>query len=1241
MHKLEEAINEDKSTVWALDHENLVERPYPFMAISHVWSDGTGGGAWPSGTVNSCIYEFFKTIAARFRCRGIWWDTVCIPAGKEPRSKAIVKMYRNYEDARITLVHDCFLQKWEWINAETACFAILISPWFSRGWTALELMKSRKVKILFKGGEIKDLDEDILAKRKDSPRHKVMSKIIKNLRTGTINSIGKLLKVLGSRNTSWPRDIAIISSQLVGITPKPKASQQEIYRLILAKIGKIAHRNLFHDSIPMLKAFTWCPTNLFDMPYSWSKSSDPGLDIDKAGQVKGKWLLLVGFKFDLETIKQRCLWDNVHHLVWSKIEQLLEDDNGSGRYRFLADPGADSILRVLLVRQDSNFPEINDNWNAEFIGQLQLLRPINVNKINYAAYTNGECSEESCMECDVTIIGEARSGNSMVDRSEHTSDSDTGDDLMDSWIKLTDDTNASEKYPFSTPPLHSIARNGDVAIFRKLLSKYKHEVNWNDRDKDGWTPLHHAVWHCQKAIVDVILDHKSFDLQVINNSDRIGQKVLHLAAERGNENILARILSVYMSAMSGVHMSLEDWLASLSTNTNGGGYANREPFETYLHRLVLGGSRESYELSKKYSVLWTHRSTSGSINLWNTADHYGQTPLHFAAQIGNLYAAYDLAKFTNLNLEDSNGLTPLQLALENGHEELALGLFELGYMRNSEANFLTGASTQGAFLTAAKTGHTRFLKAVIESNRNIHVACSPTALSRAIEFGNLSVVEILLSSRRCKRCDIEDGFDHLRRGSDRGATPLSLASQGKMENRLAIMELLIIDGADVHGTNVSELFLKGAEEGNIDLISRLGVEYLEHKDADGRTPLALAAYNCHASIVEYLLKIKADTTAIDDNGKTPLELALIRNEGPVVDMLLRANRKLISRLTIEARSNILWRAIQEFREDISVFVLGQQAEVDINYLHNDETILQGAFEWGNTEVLGMIFALHNIANKIELLRGIWEAVMANDIWWLDYEADMREAHTDVPSLVSVRKSEVPKLYLFLERIATRLPPETKTTADANFQGELLEIGIQEGPFRFVETLLRLNPDLSRYKNESLQTPLFWAIKYARLDVVALLVDKYKVDVNAPDNEKRSPMDFLSLSSCHPSLHRSGSAVLTRTDWPQDCLRCPMFAKAGMILQQAGTGRAKKADFEVEVSAQPSSFSGSSTSTTDWHQGPRLESSHLGPPEMGPDLYWYMQLNEGYDSEASSRDQSEQTFLGVASPKLSTELPERS
>jgi hypothetical protein len=76
-------------TAWTLDGLSMVMYHQPFIAISHVWSDGTETGAWSPGEVNECLYSFFRRIAEQFQCEGIGWDAICIPRDPEARSQAL------------------------------------------------------------------------------------------------------------------------------------------------------------------------------------------------------------------------------------------------------------------------------------------------------------------------------------------------------------------------------------------------------------------------------------------------------------------------------------------------------------------------------------------------------------------------------------------------------------------------------------------------------------------------------------------------------------------------------------------------------------------------------------------------------------------------------------------------------------------------------------------------------------------------------------------------------------------------------------------------------------------------------------------------------------------------------------------------------------------------------------------------------------------------------------------------
>ncbi|KAI0546385.1 hypothetical protein F4679DRAFT_412202 [Xylaria curta] len=310
--KLVQAVQSDKLTAWSLDGWDILEYPRPFMALSHVWSDGTGTGSWESKRVNTCLYNYLKRIARKFQCEGIWWDAICIPQDKGIRSKAISIMDRNYEYARVTLVHDRFLRNLPFEGPERACLAIVLSSWFTRGWTALELTRSHKVKIIFQDS-IRDLDEEILYKNGT-----FAAKIIKDLRNDRFSDIGDLLAALKPRYTSWLKDRAIIAGLLAGIripdTDKD-TFQQDIYQRILKGIGEISYDHLFHNSVTMTKGFNWCAANLFQLPQATTQHR---LKINTVGEVFGSWRL-----YSVNQIYPKCLWDKSHELVEAKLKYAL------------------------------------------------------------------------------------------------------------------------------------------------------------------------------------------------------------------------------------------------------------------------------------------------------------------------------------------------------------------------------------------------------------------------------------------------------------------------------------------------------------------------------------------------------------------------------------------------------------------------------------------------------------------------------------------------------------------------------------------------------------------------------------------------------------------------------------------------------------------------------------------------------------------------------------------------------
>jgi ankyrin repeat protein len=400
-------------------------------------------------------------------------------------------MHINYEDARITLVHDCFLRACEWFDAETACFAIIMSPWFSRGWTALELAKSPKVKVVFKNSIIKDLDEDILSiSNTDSKRHKVISGWIQSLRLGTVTTINDLLTVLHSRSTSWPRDIPIISGLLTGVEIKSGATQQEIYRDVVKKIGKVSHDHLFHNSTTVSERLSWYPTNLLDLTVS---PRQPTLHIHENGDVSGPWRVYDSLQHIGE--KKLCDWKNVHPLTQLKLLLALQDPES---HRLLAVPDG-PVTKALLVKPTGT----DDTKKHQFIGSVYFHSPLPSQTIG----------DQTVVEVTIAHAETPRQPKSTVTTQNH--------------VKSVED-------------LLLALQDGEEERACSLLDI--HGLDLHSKDERTWTALHYASWRCYDSVVERLIESDQTFLDLLDVPDCLGQRAIHFASERGNERVVKRML---------------------------------------------------------------------------------------------------------------------------------------------------------------------------------------------------------------------------------------------------------------------------------------------------------------------------------------------------------------------------------------------------------------------------------------------------------------------------------------------------------------------------------------------------------------------------------------------------------------------------------------------------------------------------------------------------------------------------
>ncbi|KAJ5725831.1 uncharacterized protein N7483_007188 [Penicillium malachiteum] len=474
---LHHAASSGSSTVWNLAGNAMLEPPRPYMAVSHVWSDGTGPGAWEDGRVNECLYNFFREIAEQFLCEGIWWDTICIPREKAARNKAIHNIQSNYKSAQITLGHDCFLRNWNW-NPETACFGILMSPWFSRGWSALELANSRKVKFIFKGPSgpmIKDLDEEILAKTDEcGGPHKEATKIIQSLRK-EITSLNDLLTVLGPRHTLGQKTLPSFLHSLSVLRRKRNC------RLHTKRSSQRSERSHMDTSFMILRA---CRPSSAGVQLVYLTICQDG--------VHGTWCVK---KADSKT-EGICSWRGSHPLIRQILQKALKD---SGRCWLLAKCGTKSVKEALLVRKIQGV-------RYQYVGALPSRSHVKKHQWLDRGESNNFKPEYHGQKVE------------MLRRAVWTGDHKTVSELgRKAKLHVPDSPGQSL--------LHLAAEPGDTRIVKFLLMR----SDLNHRSSDGQTALHRAAWGGSDSVVELLLNHH-IDSNVKDND---GNVALHIAARMG------------------------------------------------------------------------------------------------------------------------------------------------------------------------------------------------------------------------------------------------------------------------------------------------------------------------------------------------------------------------------------------------------------------------------------------------------------------------------------------------------------------------------------------------------------------------------------------------------------------------------------------------------------------------------------------------------------------------------------
>ena len=446
-------------------------------------------------------------------------------------------------------------------------------------------------------------------------------------------------------------------------------------------------------------------------------------------------------------------------------------------------------------------------------------------------------------------------------------------------------TTAAE--PAADAALLEAAEQGSATVVRTLVDG---GADVNAAQVDGMTALHWAAYHDDTATARHLV-RSGADADAAN---RYGVRPLSLAASNGNGGLVRLLLAAGADANAGVLGGETVLMTAARTGS-------REAVEALL---AHGADPDARERRGQTALMWAaaeghtaivHALVEAGADV-NASLSSGFTPLFFAVREGHLdvvQAILDTGVDVNGVLERvkdgpdeavnnasyrpvDDGMSPLLLAVRNGHFELAVALIEAGADPNDQRTGFAplhtmswvrkpDASDRGDPPPVGSGNLTslQFARVLVELGADVNARLQPTEARpphTASRLGVEGATAFLMAADRADaplmRLLLDLGADPFLPNAD-GSTPLMAAAGlgtaapeeeagSEVEARDAVQMLLDL-GADIDAVNEEgDTAMHGAAYGSFPTVVQLladhgaDIETWTQPNEQGRTPLFIA-----------------------------------------------------------------------------------------------------------------------------------------------------------------------------------------------------------------------------------------------------------------------------------------------------------------------------------------------------------------------------------------------------------------
>ena len=435
-------------------------------------------------------------------------------------------------------------------------------------------------------------------------------------------------------------------------------------------------------------------------------------------------------------------------------------------------------------------------------------------------------------------------------------------------------------------PLADAAEHRNSGLVRELLAK---GADVNAPQVDGMTALHWAVNNDDAEMAGQLVRSRAN----VNATNRYGVPPLSTACTNGN----AALVRLLLDAGANANASLPGGETVLMTAARVGS------LEAVKALLARGANPNAQERRDQTALMWAAAEGHATVvralieagSTINATLPSGFTPLFFAVREGHIDVVRVLLE-AGVNVNETlqpkadrpasplgtnykpirKGTSPLMLAVENGHFDLAMALVEAGADPNDQRSGFTplhaiswvrkpDASDVGdpAPIGSGSLTSLQFIHALVARGANVNARLGkgvPRPPASATLLGTEGATPFLMAADRADvplmRELLKAGADPFLPNADK-STPLMAAAgfgtsdpleeAGTEDEALEATKMLLDLGADINAVdNKGDTAMHGAAYGNFPLIVKLladrgaDINIWKRADTEGRTPLFIA-----------------------------------------------------------------------------------------------------------------------------------------------------------------------------------------------------------------------------------------------------------------------------------------------------------------------------------------------------------------------------------------------------------------